>query len=368
MSKSDKKIEQILSDLPPIKDSVSKNEHFRKIQIKMEGSSTKRVAWLLPGAFSFAGLMILSLLLPTSLDEVNEAPLYEKPSSESAPFEKKETFGSSSVERLPALEHEDSDPALISSSRETYVYRAVPDTSARYIIPLSLPLSESTEEEIIGKFSSFEAGLGKDMLEKAEISIDEENREAIIIFPDEFEGGGTESSYSTIESIRWTLAPYKVNSIRIKNESGEGIPFHPGGEIDSIDPIKEGEYAFQLYNGSSRNFLIPFASEANGGFENVLSEMKKIQPTEQTHPAIFKGLRFLSVEEMGKTIALEFDIEGSADREELNTSVEAILVTARQFGFDSVKFEHEKLLMLGSYDISSELDVPEYMNPVKGLE
>ncbi|MCP3032686.1 hypothetical protein LF817_15285 [Halobacillus sp. A1] len=368
MSKSDKEIEQILSDLPPITDSVSKNEYLRNIQLTMEGSSKKRLTWLLPGACSFAGLMILSLLFPTPLDEVSEVPLNEEPSLKNAPLEKTETFSTSSVEHLPGLDDEVSDRALVSSSMETYVYRAVPDTSAQYIIPLSVPQNKGTEEEIIDKFSNSETGLGEDRLEKAEILIDEENREAVIVFPDGFEGGGIKSSHTTIESIRWTVAPYKVNSIRISNESGKGVPFHSKGELDSIDPIKEGEYAFQLFNGSSRNFLIPFASEANGRFENVLSEMKKVQRNERTRSAIFEGLHFLKVEEMGETITLEFDIEGSADSGELNTSVEAILVTAGQFGFDSVKFEHENLLMLGSYDISSELDVPEYTNPIEDQE
>lgn len=60
-------------------------------------------------------------------------------------------------------------------------------------------------------------------------------------------------------------------------------------------------------------------------------------------------------------------IENSLEKhsiQELLTMVEAILMTAKSFGFDSVKFENMSIQQIGNYDLNNPIKDPNGVNPI----
>ncbi|MDQ0219028.1 hypothetical protein ELQ35_09885 [Peribacillus cavernae] len=132
----------------------------------------------------------------------------------------------------------------------------------------------------------------------------------------------------------------------------------PSEEEVGINHGARKAYFIYQTNESSRKMLVSSHSEFPT-IDKALEEMIKGSGDPSISPSIPKELKWDRVEEQDKKVILELS-EGTkiSDTEEYLTALEAILLTAKDFGFDYVKFSNANIDALGPYNLQEDVPVP----------
>ncbi|MBN9653116.1 hypothetical protein J0K78_02470 [Halobacillus sp. GSS1] len=402
---SDEDIKKALSKLPAMEDRQSKEMLYQKVSSRVNKPQRKVAPWLFPGLATVAVLLVLAVFLPVffsnngmltveeSADRADQsaesstANEETSPSLDSSPSETgeessetKEAEPSSEEESLPAEENEEEEPqadetkveedredpeteldSLILSSDESGLRTlSYPGKNAEIILPTVQKQPESEE------FSPERYGLADRVVDELKYEINETEGAAVVTFPDGFSVSGAAWANAIIESIRWDLENFQLQEISVQTESGGPVNLGSYGEISEIPVIQQGEYIFQLYQyeDSSERFLAPISVEGSPTFREALSLMQEKGKGLYISPAVPEHVQFTSTTIDQGIMNIQVQHESWASEQQLLTMVEAILVTAGQFGFERVKFNGMNVSEFSTYDLEEPIDVPGRINPV----
>ncbi|KHE73298.1 hypothetical protein LD39_00005 [Halobacillus sp. BBL2006] len=169
-----------------------------------------------------------------------------------------------------------------------------------------------------------------------------------------------------VESIRWKVEPFEVEKIKLKSESDSDVTIGPYGELKEVPAIKDGEYYYQSYHppSSRTRLLAPIKANGNISIKEALMEMKEDKNLEFISPAVSDHVHFQSISEEGERLNIKLTHGEWKDEQEVLTTVDSILMTARQFGFEEVVFNGVQFQPFPAYDLSEPIKVPEQINSI----
>ncbi|MCM3093080.1 MULTISPECIES: GerMN domain-containing protein [unclassified Cytobacillus] len=404
---SDEELQELLNQMPKIKDTRDPREIYQTIEIKM-GKQKKRT-WILPAAAGAAALLLLFILAPNLMNwqesadkqveiqseqtqsskqittENNRITEAKDEETESSPLAKEEDQQEDHSELAGDPEKESSDDksmkSFSSEASPTAVYEedlagkevltyAIPDKEAQNIVPVSVLVDDDPDRT---KFDLFEDTMSKLTEEawglydyyplKANLSYDQGNRMLTVDVPADHPYSKSSAAEYLLENVLSDIMKnLEIKKINLRTEGKAGIEFsHFGNREEFIPENSNGNliYYFLYPNGAeSTPFLVPFKEELDS-VKEALNAMKKNRSENNLQASIPDNIDF-EIEEIkdGKLI-IRFNNESEIiDNEPTLHAIEAILLTAKDFDFETVKLENADVDKIGKFDLTQELKVP----------
>lgn len=401
---SDEQIEKLLGQMPKIIDKRDKNEIYQSITLKMK--KRKQKVWIMPSIATAAALLLFFILAPNLMPgQVFEEKSLESTKSElstaSEPFAKESAdtndeakqdakqevteaedkaqigIGNEETSKdksgFRAMSIEDSATALYEediNGMEVLTY-AIPDENAEILVPVSVLVQK---EENKSKFDLFEKymvslreeewGLSDYYPLNADLIFDGENRVFTVNVPaDHTYGQGSASEIPFTNILTQMMTTLNLEKINLTTEGNPGIEFGNLGPYSEFALEEQpGNHAYYFYYPSetmSKPFIIPFGEKLNS-IKEAFSAMRKNAIDQKILASIPEDIQFETKEnEDGKKLTIRFD-EGSVinDDEPNVHTIEAILLTAKEFSYQAVKLENANIDRVGRFNLNEELLVP----------
>ena len=385
---NEEQLQQLLQQLPSVRDKQSKKELYQNIYYKNQNKK-KRQIWVAPTVATIAVLFILALtspLLYQSITSTNEENAMDMASTSSSESTKAENNSGQEIQMAESSLAEDRDNENVENSRkeieqETFVTDAdnsaniitvgLTDESLQNIIPVSFK-EEAGKEELdqIETFNpdKFAEKLGPLRIALTNTDLEEENNDEIIINyksdNGSITGSGSEVAYkeSIIETFRW-LGYKKAN---LFTNGVEGIEFSNYGQEEELEitETRNKAYLVYQYDESKAKLLVP-SPESLPTIEEAIDIMKKGIDEQELKPSIQEHIGEIIIKEDGERLEIDFTQNANVENnEESIIMLESILLTAKDFGYETVQFKGTKEKEIGVMDVSRPLEVPFSPNPI----
>jgi len=387
---NEEQLQQLLQQLPSVRDKQSKKELYQNIYYKVQYKKKKRI-WVAPTVATIAVLFILALISPLlfqSITSTNEENAMDMASTSSSESTKAENNSGQELQMAESSIAEDRNNEKVELSRkeieqETFVTDAddsanfitvgLTDESLQNIIPVSFK-EEAGKEELdqIETFNpdKFAEKLGPLRIALTNTDLEEENNNEIIINyksdNGSITGSGSEVAYkeSIIETFRW-LGYKKAN---LFTNGVEGIEFSNYGQEEELEitETRNKAYLVYQYDESKAKLLVP-SPESLPTIEEAIAIMKKGIDEQELKPSIQEHIGQIDIKEDGERLEIDFKQNANVENnEESIIMLESILLTAKDFGYETVQFNGTKEKEIGVMDVSRPLEVPFSPNPIDG--
>lgn len=399
---SDKQLEELLRDMPKVKD----HRDPRDIYLNIAHRSEKRrlPAWLYPAITAVAVILLAFILTPGMLDlnqpenqsmdsesiEHQEAKVGQT-GDEKAAFDKVSIKSDNDESENDSLELTDekeqeterfmaeediADPyadltALYPGEIEgkRVITYAIPDANVQTLVPVTvaMPSVESktwidTFMDTMGLLKEKEWGLSEFYPIDAEITYDQ----ASLVMKMDFKQShpyknGSVSSDMLLRGMEQSLAGQGVAKLTFTTEGKPGVDLGNFGNIEEhkIPQQKRGRAFLFLYpKGADQPYLVP-TKEAFNSIEPAFEQMTKSVASLNLRPSLPQNFEPAKIEadQENKVIKINLN-DGMEVNDGFKPALEAILLTAKEFGFQEVKIDGANTKQVGPFNLDETIPVP----------
>ncbi|MBM4762160.1 negative regulator of sigma-X activity [Bacillus sp. B15-48] len=386
-NRNDYKLEELLKKLPKVTDNRQPNEIYKNINMKRK--KVKVPNWLFPtAAFTVVG-SLLFILSPTIIgwqndknhSEIAQTSIDTSLEEETAKEENFQTL----FENGPLMyEEEISDTENqhmmdVSTVEPTSVYAAdlegyqaftfpIPDKNAQVLVPVTVMIGKAQNktwfeqfQDTMGKLKEEEWGLANYYPLNAKLDYNEANQTVQVDLPSNHGyGRGSASETMFIATLKNLFPQEKVKKIIFTTDGQKGIMLGNYSEQHELDNFNTKRHAyFFLYDGEKeRPYIVP-TEDAFDNIAEALAEMGMDQDELGLKASLPKevNIDFSSVEQGSETLKLKV-AEGSKLNEDFVYSIEAISLTAKTFGYTTVKLESADVEQIGPFNLTEDIYVP----------
>lgn len=369
---NDECLQHTLQQMPMIKDYRSKEEVYRQL---VKARKTARLkAWFLPSLASVVAAMIVVALSVPSFPMKNEREEAEKSNKHMITLQA-EQRSNGSQPLLTANEYDRIPSRIVTketlNGRDIAVV-GVPDKQSQVVIPLSVPVKKHEPvkrqlETAKTKIDEQTLGVSKRLLDGVTMEPSRESEQVWIVHvskqnPVFSEGLTSETMFlsSIEETVRWMGG----KKIYFFTENKEGMKLRHTGYVRSMN-ISNEKRAYYLYQRGPSHpvFLVPSAQRFRTFFE-ALKKMTK-DADASMRSAIPQGVHIERVDVRQDHVIVRFALDSKLDASPSTYwMAEAILLTAKEFGFRSVTFTGGNAKRLGPYIFGKKIAVPVGPNPI----
>ncbi|CAM3879115.1 hypothetical protein [Mesobacillus zeae] len=412
LQRSDKQLEDLLRQLPAITDNRDPKHIFQKVSAKKK---LRRPAWLFPAFATAAALFLVAVLaspfvrqengpnenLPMELITTSDDSAESKAGRESEKsYSNNEKQAEKSVKftgnEKPAAKYALED--AVQPEEENYfakngmveatavypedlkdyasVTYAIPDAEGRVAVPVTalVPKDDSKTwftrfKETMPKLTEEKWGLKDFYPLQADIGYDPGNETVTV----DMETGHPYKLTSKPEAALINIIDYSFSNVNVKNilfstDGRPGVELGNKQQLESHEVKPSGNHAYL--------FLYP-----------VNSSVPYIVPTEETFPSVEKAFKTMGLgqesngleaslsqvlvegyikndEGVNQTLHIKL-ADGAVFKDEFIYSLEAILLTAKDFGFNSLKIDNPEIENVGRFNLKEEIGMP--ISPNKQL-
>lgn len=379
---SDKQLEELLRQMPKIKDNRHPRDIYQNISLK---SKRKRPSWLIPVAATAAALLLIILLVPKLMVGTNLS--FESAEDKSIVAEKSsdaENKASTLMKKDEAVQDNGETAAvpkiMMQGGYKTALYDYevgdqkvltywIPDPMGQILVPISTTVNKVENKDWLSLFNQFmeqlteeEWGLTDYYPLNATISYESADNSIVVDVP----ANHTYGQGSTNEKIFLAvlesdfLSNSNVNKIWLKTNGQPGIEFGNTGVLDELYISANRNRAYFLYypDGSDIPLMAPINNE-HTDIQSALEAMKTDQSELGLKASLGSSFSFKEVDVKDDKLVITFD-DHTKIADDLPTlySFEAILLTAKEFGLQSVVFMNSPISQLGPFDLTQEIKVP----------
>ncbi|SEM86242.1 hypothetical protein SAMN05192533_106160 [Mesobacillus persicus] len=385
---NDRELEELLRQLPKVSDPRHPSEIYQGLSLKKK---KKRIpVWVIPGLATGAVLVLLFILSPTltSWDNVannsdhaelsvesTESPQESSRAADNAdsnamsPFSTEESLDNTIEETLTANEYEEPTAVYPDDLENNQIFTfSIPDPNAQLIVPVTVLVDKIEQktwfdlyEETMVKLDEEEWGLSEYFPLEASMSYDEGNQSVNVdVAANHTYGYGSTAETIFTSILKESFPVEKVKKVTFTTDGQRGIELGNYGTISELQTEEGANQAyFFFYSGKEdRPYLVPSA-EHFGTISEAFAKMRVDQEVLGLKASLPKDLVLEKSdgEGSGKTLYLKVSEDFSMDDDFLD-SLEAIFLTARNFGYDFIRFENGNTEHVGPFDLSKELPLP----------
>lgn len=361
-------VQSVLKQMPVVSDRRSKQEVYELIKRGRERMQ-KRTR-IVPAFVSVAAACLLLMIgasLFSSPPTMNEKA--QESRSELSPMD-----GAESADKAFTMQAEKSAsvPSRIVPSGDNVIVFGLPDPTLQAVIPVSIAADGqdgSLERQIEAAKTKLAEpwGLDSRWFDEMEMSPSPSDKRSWIVrvgkgHPVFSSGSASESMF--LLSIEETVRALGGANVQFFTGDAKGMKLPHSGYVQSINiPRKPRAYYFYRLDDAHPLFLAPSA-ETFKAVEAALDSMKNIK-SGVFRPSIRADVTIASVQKQGGELIIEFTadsaLDGSPDSQWM---LEAMLMTAKEFGFRSVTFTGGNVEEVGPYRFGEAIPVPAAPNPM----
>lgn len=399
---NDEQLEQMLSQMPRIKDNRKPQEIYQNITLKM--NKQKKKVWMVPTIASVAAALLLFILAPSFIDNMNssssDSAEMAREKSSIAMENKEETSNDESFSTLQEADEPKADDEVeIFSSEEqpiqNYAVNSVGEnqvllTYGVYLGGVMFPtivsiIVESDGQDVVeqwqknipqvNEFIRQNAGWGIDEIPESyftDFSEVETKDSAKAVRVDVNNAVHTESFSSAqrvefvhaINSFRYLLEDFQHVELFQNNQQGMMIG-ETGTTENNIDLEKDTKKAYLYYmNEESGKKLLALTYEDFKTVKQALEAMKndKDQGDYKLYPTIISEIK--DINEDGSNLEVHFSDDAVLENtDNYILMLDAIMLTAKEFNFDKVTF-YGNIDQIGNVRFGKPTPVPLAPNPL----
>lgn len=398
---SDKQLEEILGQMPKIKDHRDPRDIYQNIAHRVE--KRRMPAWVIPSAALAAVLFLAFILSPGLLDwnQSADKSINSKSSSESNMAMDMDTASKESATKKTAdqakqdiridTSTEDDDKGnevtskvaenpyaglnalykeeLVDQESEVLTY-AIPDQNGQILVPITTTVPKvegkpwiDSFTETMPKLKEEEWGLSEFYPVDATFKYNETSKTLNMdVKADHPYKDGSTSSTLLLDAMSQNLSGKGIDKLTFTTEQ------IPGMDLGNYGILKEGPitpaanemraYMFYQQDGNTQPFLVPTKEQFDTirlAFEQMRGNIEELQLTASL-PKDFSPAK-IEPEENQTVLKISLENKIALDNEFL-PNLEAILMTAKEFGYQSVKFENAGTEQIGPFKLNESIPVP----------
>lgn len=376
----------LLSQLPAIKDERSKEAIYENIEKKrneqMLKSTKKKTPWIIPGIAAVIVLLLAVLITPDLFNQNNNASNIAITQSDSNETSATPSIsGNDSKAELATLAPTEEPtvfdhyiPAFQQSKGKSIVI-SYPDPESTLLVPLSFSLDESksTQENIdfiLTNFPFSDYKLERSPLSEATFDLitTSENPTLVVSFPEPGDGLSSTESIMVNDSVQQLAKSLGADQIRWQTNGEEGYALGNFGEADpSVNKMPTPYYLYESSTG--KHFLVngpALQGEEGAEMDVALSLMKNGDPNfPSLIPAIPASVSIYSFDGNGSEATIAFTEESTfASEEEAMQTIEALMLVASQYNYETIRFENTGFNKIGRYSLDKPLTIPTSPNGI----
>ncbi|SFA98076.1 MULTISPECIES: GerMN domain-containing protein [unclassified Bacillus (in: firmicutes)] len=377
---SDKQLENLLRQMPNIKDHRDPRDIYQNISSKL--NNEKRRSWLMPGVATVAAALVFLMIIPgiwsqqdsmqeMSLDKAAPEHLEQSPQQDSqgGAVEKKAADQLQDTHSLNKMDMIDLRTALYSNevgNNQVLTYW-VPDTQATFLVPISILSEQDENANWIDSFNKHMENLNEEAWGlsdyyplKGDLSLDSPTTAIFNVAADHPYAQGSNNELGMVEILIRNLASNsQVEKIQFKTNGTLGISTG-NDQFKEKQVVFTGKKAYFLYrpDADKMPLLVP-SEDSFSDIKQAFEAMKQNLADKQRVKSIPETVQYELTQE-GDQLTVNF-LDGSvfADSDEsLSLMVEAMMLTAKDFGIKAVKFNNMPVFELSGMDFSQVLEVP----------
>jgi hypothetical protein len=192
--------------------------------------------------------------------------------------------------------------------------------------------------------------------------LDNTNNTVIVNVPSDHKyGQGSAGEQIFLDILEKTIASNsQVNKIKLKTNGQPGIEFGNYGVMDELEVNPEGKHGYFLYtpDGLETTYLVP-STEMFQDINSAFEAMKTDQEEGGLAASIGSSFQMKEVSIQDNKLIIHMD-ENTPMEDNLATvyAFEAILLTAKEFGIETIMVVNAPIKLLGPFDLSQEMKVP----------
>lgn len=375
--------------MPEVHDATDKNKLYQQISSKLDSKQPKKRVNPVPLLGTLMAAVILILIVPSLINTVNQNTGNDNPIADKA-MENSESnqVTNESANEIQQEESADiggaeSEIMMMNEPLESYVIGgnhqgsavangAVTDLQNQYVIPVSFVISESENmddfyNEMDQHIDEQAWGVSDYLFEDVAFEINHSVKEVEINLPADFslgEGSATANLFERMLGLMFVH--HGIDKAVFPTDNNQGVELGPFGTMKELSLPRPGRASYKLYQEESadRSFLVPVPHKKDLTIDEALTEMKSGDEDFNVFQTIPENVE-LTTESAKDTLEVTFSNEESVrnDQETL-TMIEAILMTAKDYGYDSVTFKHTASKIVGLYSLTEPIPVPKAINPI----
>jgi hypothetical protein len=374
---SDKQLEELLRQMPKIHDNRNPRDIYQNLSIKKR----KRPAWLIPGFAAAAALLIFFLLVPKMLNGTQnsfDSAKQEESSSEakmsqsddhSSLLMKKEDSKSGSEPEMRITEINKNALYDDEAGDGTVITYWIPDSQAQNLVPISIVVTPDNKKNWLTIFTESmellkeeEWGLADYYPLNAKFELDETKNTVIVDVPKNHPyGQGSTAEINFITTLKNNIASNSnVNKIMLKTDGQPGVELGNYGVLEEIEVKPEGKHAYFFYkpDGMDTTYLVP-STDTYQDINAALEAMKTDQQEQALKASLIPSFPIKDVTAKENKLIITLDENAAMENsQETVNSYEAILLTAKEFGIDTITIVNAPIQLLGPFDLTKEMKVP----------
>ncbi|RZT14526.1 MULTISPECIES: hypothetical protein [Fictibacillus] len=375
---NDEKIEQHLKSLPHIKDRRSKQELYLKVQAKVhyKDNKGKRLpSWSLPALATACALVIFGVFVPDLVKnggKMEQSKIAFEADKGSKGMDAASTATDGDVKlkadkkTMPVAYHEPIQESSLDGVGvdQDWVTVGYLDDQAQLAIPVSFITQPNhyldKVNEQLQKFKPESAGLVESPLQRAKITEEEET--VIIDWPAGSIYEAEEPLLKNLIALTFSNESQKYK-VEFRTDGKAGYDFSNYGLIKDWDIEVPGAPHFRYDAPTTDAFIVSLfstgreATDMPADLDDALDVMDEEQER-GLKPLLPKDLE-LEVKETGeKSVEITFpdSFKLLADNLEHQMMIDAILLTAESYGYDSVKINNTGLDSIGPYQLNEPIE------------
>ncbi|SNS54092.1 hypothetical protein SAMN05444672_1015 [Bacillus sp. OK838] len=253
----------------------------------------------------------------------------------------------------------------------SFITMGIPDDQMNFIVPISIKLKHNDESNTLNR------------LVNQMSNIDEEQYGLFDYFPLDIKiSQGKEMNTANIDfrknsrlldddtlflhSMEETLSYNNIEKMTFSTGGKQGAMFAHAGFLKEADIPHQKKRTYLLYqrDESSPRFLVPSNLDYQD-FEEALQAGKGKPDIEGISPAIPDDLNWESIRSKGDLVIINLSDQAAIENsKESLQALEAILFIAKDFGFEKVKFENAPIEKVGQLNLTEAIVVPKAPNQV----
>lgn len=385
---------KLLQKLPEVEDKRSRSEVYHHVNNRSIRKRKQKRHWI--PLFSAAAALLLMAVLGASIlnsesadkkssssqfismDRVEKQedrePNESEYNAEKSPENKAAVESDATEDKKEILNNEDHASKAEANESDQAAYHetvtiGVPDDQSNYIIPVTVSsvsaslaqaLDEAmtnAEEEVWGLTDYYPLDIT--------ISDGAENNQIIIDLPKDSPLITLDSTF--LATLQETVKYNQIEQVVFTTNGQPGIPFSHAGMLETLEISKFDKKSFLLYqhNETSRRFLAP-SNISYDSITDALASLKEDPGIEGIYPSVPQTIGWDNVREHKSTLEIDLSTDTRIeDTEETRTAIEAILFTAKDFGFEQVQLFNASVNQVQELDLSEPITIPAAPNLIK---
>ncbi|MEH7495439.1 hypothetical protein [Neobacillus niacini] len=374
---SDKQLEELLRQMPQIHDDRNPRDIYQNLSIKKR----KRPAWLIPGFAAAAALLLFFLLVPKMLNGTQNSfdSAKQEESSSEAEMSKSDDHSSLLMKKEDSISGSEPEMRITEMNKNslyddevgdgTVITYWIPDSQAQNLVPISIVITPDNNKNWLTNFTESmellneeEWGLSDYYPVNAKFELDDTKNTVIVDVPKNHQyGQGSTAEINFITTLKNNIASNSnVNKIMLKTDGQPGIELGNYGVLEEIEVKPEGKHAYFFYkpDGMDTTYLVPSIDtyqDISAAFEAMKTDHQELGLTASLVPSF--PIKGVTTKENKLIITLEENAEMENNLETVY-SYEAILLTAKDFGIDTITILNAPIQLLGPFDLTQEMKVP----------